>query len=337
MSFIAAHWPSSPMVMALGTMGILALALGLLILAARPALNEWKMVRRAHRHIALRPNVRAKAAQRQSSAAPILRAADIAGWAAMLEAQFSSNGRLRTRLDATGLVIPSRRFLLIDLAIGAAILLLALNLGLSVGGAFLLAVSLGLGGPWWFLGHLAQRRRSAFANRFPEAIGLIVRGLKAGLPVSDTIVEVGREIVGPVGEEFRGVGDQLRLGQALEAALWLVAKRLALPALNFFVITLSVQRETGGNLAETLENLDEILRSREAMRLKVRAMSSEAIASAAIIGSLPLVMGVLMAFASPGYIDPLFTTALGKLLLGAATASMIAGIIVMRQMVKFEI
>jgi tight adherence protein B len=209
--------------------------------------------------------------------------------------------------------------------------------GLGAGMAIMMGLAAGIGGPWWGIGILSQRRRSAFSNRFPEAIGLIVRGLKAGLPVSDTIVEVGREINGPVGEEFRGIGDQLRLGQALEAALWVVAKRLALPALNFFVITLSVQRETGGNLAETLENLDEILRSREAMRLKVRAMSSEAIASAAIIGSLPVVMGGLMAFASPGYIDPLFTTQLGRILLGAATASMAAGVLVMRQMVKFEI
>jgi tight adherence protein B len=190
--------------------------------------------------------------------------------------------------------------------------------------------------PWWGLRRLAARRRARFARDFPDAIGLIVRGLRAGLPVADTLVEVGRELPGPVGEGFAGIASEMRLGQAMEAALWALARKVDLAAFNFFVITLSVQRETGGNLAETLANLDEILRAREAMRLKIRAMSSEAIASAAIIGGLPLVMGAIMFVASPGYIDPLFTTTAGRVMIGAAMLSLGTGALVMRQMVRFE-
>jgi tight adherence protein B len=286
------------------------------------------------RKIAIARNSGRPAPARRSSAAPIMRDDVPPGWSARLEAWLPL---LRQRLDATGFSMTTSRYVAVMqiavLALGAA----ALLAGVGPLGALLVGVAGGAGLPWLATGQLVQRRRARFAASMPEAIGLIVRGLKAGLPIADTIVAVGREIAGPVGEEFAGVGDELRLGQSLEAALWDVARRFRLAALDFFVITLSVQRETGGNLARTLENLDEILRGRDAMRLKIKAMSSEAVASAVIIGVLPLAMGALMLVASPGYIDPLFTTSLGHVLLAGAAASMTVGALVMRQMVRFEI
>jgi tight adherence protein B len=314
-----------------------ATLLALVAAAVLPLVRDLRLTRRARRLLHARDLARAAAATPQtrgSTAAPIMRDGATDDWAAQLEARLP---HLRARLDATGLEIPLRRLL----ALAAAVTAITGVGALLAGAAPLLALTGALAAgallPWLGLGTLAQRRRAKFAAGMPDAIGLIVRGLKAGLPIADTIVEVGREVSGPVGEEFAGIADELRLGQGLETALWVVARRLKLPALDFFVITLSVQRETGGNLAETLANLDEILRNREAMRLKVKAMSSEAVASAVIIGSLPLVMGALMLVASPGYIDPLFTTSLGHVLLGGAAASMAVGALVMRQMVQFEL
>jgi len=198
-------------------------------------------------------------------------------------------------------------------------------------------VATGLWIPHAAVGFLMARRRAAFLKLFPEAIGLIVRGLRSGLPVTETIAVVGREIGDPVGEIFRGVAEQVRLGASLEDALWHAAHRLKLQEFNFLIISLSVQRETGGNLAETLQNLETILRRRQQMRLKIKAMSSEATASALIIGSLPFIMALLMTFVSPDYIRVLFTNPMGLLMLGVGSASLAIGGLVMRQMVRFDI
>ncbi len=195
----------------------------------------------------------------------------------------------------------------------------------------------GLALPHVFLGWRIKARRKKFAKLFPDAIGLMVRGLRAGLPITESIVVVGRECVGPVGEEFRRVADQVRLGQSLEDAMWAVAKRLELPEFNFLVITFSIQRETGGNLADTLQNLDNMLRMRSQMVLKVKAMSSEAIATAGIIGCLPFAMGLIMFLVSRPYIMTLFTTPLGEVLVFGAAVWLSIGVFVMSQMVSFEI
>jgi len=307
----------------------------LIAAAALPLIRDLRLMRCAHRSLCERNLMRATSAPvgRRSSAAPIMQDAE-SGWVARFDAKFP---QLRARLDATGYRIATRRLFGYVSIMAVFVAAGAVLVGLGAAVALIAALVAGIGLPWLGVEMLVQRRRASFAAGMPDAIGLIVRGLKAGLPIAETIVEVGREVEGPVGEEFAGVGDELRLGQSLEAALWAVVRRMRLVALDFFVITLSVQRETGGNLAETLGNLDEILRGREAMRLKVKAMSSEAVASAVIIGALPLVMGALMLFASPGYIDPLFTTRIGHVLVGAAAASMAVGALVMRQMVRFEI
>jgi tight adherence protein B len=244
---------------------------------------------------------------------------------------------LRTRLEATGYPITFSHYGAVSAGLLVVVLVSALLLGVPATLAILEAAATAVWLPHATVGFLMARRRARFFKAFPEGIGLIVRGLRAGLPVTETIGVVGREIADPVGEEFRRVADQVRLGAPLEDALWQTARRIGLPEFNFLVISLSVQRETGGNLAETLENLETILRRRQQMRLKIRAMSSEATASALIIGALPFVMAVLMFMVSRDYILVLFTTPLGKLMMAAGMASMVVGGAVMRQMVRFEI
>lgn len=196
---------------------------------------------------------------------------------------------------------------------------------------------IGLMLPHLVVGFMANRRSNRFTALLPDAIGLMVRGIKSGLPVGETMVIVGQEIRGPVGEEFRRVSDEVRLGQQLDKALWEAAKRVDTPEIKFLVVSLSVQKETGGNLAETLENLDNILRRRRQMKLKVKAMSSEARASAGIIGSLPFVMLALISAVNPTYIGELFHTHLGNEMLGAGAFSMSLGIFIMQKMAKFDI
>ncbi len=203
--------------------------------------------------------------------------------------------------------------------------------------SLLFGVATGIGLPHVFVGFLIRRRTKNFIERFPEAIDLIVRGLKSGLPVTESIRTVGEEFNGPVGEEFQLVSDRVKLGQPIDEALDEVADRIDLPDFRFFVIALSVQRETGGNLSEALENLSDILRRRRQMVLKVKALSSEAKASAIIIGSLPFIMFVILRVVSGDYVQTLFTDPRGMMLVGVGLGFMVVGIGVMMKMVKFEI
>jgi tight adherence protein B len=244
---------------------------------------------------------------------------------------------LRARLEGTGLPISFTQYGLASLTALVVTTGLAVALKAPPGLAVLEALASGLWLPHAGVGLLIARRRSRFYKHFPEAIGLIVRGLRAGLPVGETIGVVSREIADPVGEEFRRIADQVRLGAALDDAMWQTARRIGLPEFNFLVITLSVQKETGGNLAETLENLEHILRRRQQMRLKIKAMSSEATASALIIGALPFVMAVLMYLVNTEYMRVLFVAPLGRLMLAGGLVSLTVGALVMRKMVRFEI
>ncbi len=203
--------------------------------------------------------------------------------------------------------------------------------------AILFGVATGVGVPHMFIGFLIRRRIKKFIERFPEAIDLIVRGLKSGLPVTESIRSVGEEFDGPVGEEFRLVSDRVKLGQPIDDALNETARRIDLPDFNFFVIALSVQRETGGNLSEALENLSDILRRRRQMKLKIKALSSEAKASAMIIGSLPFIMFLILHLVSADYVQILFTDPRGTMLIAIGLGFMVVGIGVMMKMVRFEV
>ncbi|MBE1526085.1 tight adherence protein B [Sphingopyxis sp. OAS728] len=203
--------------------------------------------------------------------------------------------------------------------------------------AGLIGLFVGLGLPYMVVGVLIKRRVTQFNARFPDAIDLLVRGLKSGLPVTETFQIVSQELPGPVGEEFKGIIERIRIGNTMEAALQESANMLGTPEFQFFCITIQIQRETGGNLAETLANLSDVLRKRAQMKLKIRAMSSEAKASAYIVGSLPFfVFGVVWSV-NPSYLagffheERLIIAGLG----GLVWMSIGAGI--MAKMVNFEI
>jgi len=245
---------------------------------------------------------------------------------------------LSDRLARTGRDIAVGTYVFVNLIIALAVMLLSeFALGQGFATAVFLGVILGAGLPYMVVGKMAEGRIKAFTAQFPDAIDLIVRGLKSGLPVTESIASVGREMPDPVGAEFRLISDGIKFGKSMEDALWETAKRLDTPEFKFFVISLSVQRETGGNLSEALGNLSDILRRRRQMKLKIKAMSSEAKASAMILGSLPFIMFVIIFLLNPEYVTLLFTDPRGQVMLGFGVGVMAVGIVIMSKMVKFEI
>ena len=245
---------------------------------------------------------------------------------------------LRLRLMRSGWPLKIGDYLLISLVTGAvssAAMTLLFGLSLLING--LTAIVLGVGLPHVVLSRRIANRTRKFISLLPEALDLIVRGIRSGLPASEALRTIGDEIQDPVGKEFREVTDQMRIGVAMDEALWSTAKRLAIPEFNFLVISLSIQQETGGNLAEILEKLSDMVRRREQMRLKVKAMSSAARASAMIIGSLPFIMAGIISFVNPGYISTLFTDPRGWVMIGIGLTSLLIGLGIMAKMIKFEI
>ncbi len=202
-------------------------------------------------------------------------------------ADMSRVDRLRLRLAQTGKKWTIKQYVYASVGIALFVIAALLIKGAPVSLALGVGLLLGAGLPHMVVGHLIKKRIKQFTTNFPDAIELLVRGLRAGLPVGETLNVVSREIPGPVGEEFRIATEKIRIGKTMEDSLQETADRLQTPEFQFFVITLAIQRETGGNLAETLSNLAEVLRKRAQMKLKIKAMSSEAKASAYIIGVLP--------------------------------------------------
>ena len=262
------------------------------------------------------------------------RASRVDGW---LTTVVPKPALMRQRLEQTGKDITLSRYVM-----GSAGLMLFVAALLMLKGApFLLAFFVGLFAgvaiPHFAVGFLIKRRVNQFNSNFPDAIELMVRGLRSGLPITETLGIVAGEISGPVGIEFRTVADKMKIGRTMEAALQETADRLGTAEFQFFVITLAIQRETGGNLAETLSNLADVLRKRAQMKLKIRAMSSESKASAYIVGSLPFVVFSLVWMVNPGYMGDFF---IDQRLIVAGLGGlcwMSIGIFIMAKMVNFEI
>ena len=244
---------------------------------------------------------------------------------------------LMTRLDRTGRDITVSQYIYssVGLALAVAVLVylqsgaaaLALGVGLLVGAGL----------PHLIIGFMINKRTGDFNAKFPDGIELLVRGLRSGLPVTETLGVVAEEVPGPVGVEFKGIVERIKIGKTMEDSLQETADRLGIPEFNFFTITLAIQRETGGNLAETLSNLADVLRKRAQMKLKIRAMSSESKASAYIVCSLPFIVFGLIYWINPSYLETFFTddrlivTGLGGLVW------MGIGVFIMAKMVSFEI
>ena len=245
---------------------------------------------------------------------------------------------LRLRLARSGWPLKIGDYLLICLVTGVvSAVLLGFFLGMSLLIAGLGGIVLGVGLPHVALSRRIAQRTKKFISLLPEALDLIVRGIRSGLPASEAMRTIADEIQDPVGSEFREVTDQMKIGVPMDEALWHAAKRLAIPEFNFLVISLAIQQETGGNLAEILEKLSDMVRRREQMRLKVKAMSSEARASAMIIGSLPFVMAGIIYLVNPGYMSTLFIDPRGWVMIGIGMTSLLIGIGIMAKMIKFDI
>lgn len=246
--------------------------------------------------------------------------------------------KMRARLAATGKNISLGEYLMINaLAILVSYLIFAYIVKWSPVIAFFMAIATGLYLPHMITGRMGRKRIMKFLGSFPEAIDTICRGLRSGLPITETIATVGQELPDPIGIEFSRISDGVRMGRSLEESMWEVAGRLDTPEYRFFIIALAIQRETGGNLAETLGNLGDLLRKRRQLKLKIRAMSSEARASAMIIGSLPFLMFTLLYFVNRDYIMILFNDVRGNFLLGGGLTWLSMGVLVMKQMINFEI
>jgi len=203
--------------------------------------------------------------------------------------------------------------------------------------ALLVGVFVGAGIPHMVVGFFIKRRINKFNVKFPDAIELLVRGLRSGLPITETIGVVGQEVNGPVGEEFRSISDKMKIGRGLDVALQETADRLGTPEFQFFTITIQIQRETGGNLAETLSNLADVLRKRAQMKLKVKAMSSESKASAYIVGALPFIVFGMIWFINNGYMMKFFQDERLMIAGGGGLIWMAIGAFIMAKMVNFEI
>jgi tight adherence protein B len=244
---------------------------------------------------------------------------------------------LALRLNRTGMNWTMSQYLYATLIISLVITVLvyiktrAPMLSLGAG------LMLGAGLPHFVVGWFIKRRLNAFIAKFPDGIELLVRGLRSGLPVTETLGVVSGEVPGPVGEEFKLITERIKIGKTMDDALQNTADRLGIPEFQFFCITLAIQRETGGNLAETLSNLADVLRKRAQMKLKIRAMSSESKASAYIVGALPFCVFTLLYWINPAYIgkffedDRLMVAGMGGLVW------MSIGAFIMAKMVSFEI
>lgn len=244
---------------------------------------------------------------------------------------------LSTNLQQAGLDISPKTFWMASIILGVVLALLCMIFGApiyAVGAAVFVGV---FGLPRWIIGVLKRRRQNIFLDDFADAIDVMVRGLKSGLPVSEAMKIIATESGDPVGPEFLEVVDGQRVGISLDQGLERMVERIPLPEVNFLAIVMTIQSKTGGNLSEALGNLSRVLRDRKKMKQKVKAVSQEAKSSAAIIGALPFVLVGVLLLLNPNYLDPLFYTETGHMLLIGSGTWMTMGVLVMRKMINFQI
>ncbi len=249
----------------------------------------------------------------------------------------SRTDKLRLRLAQTGKSWTLKQYLTVSLSLFTFLFLLLALRGAPLYLAICVGALVGLGIPHFVVGYLIKKRINDFTVNFPDAIELLVRGLKSGLPVSETLNVISREVPGPVGEEFKFVTEKIKIGKTMEDALQEAADRMGTPEFQFFTITLAIQRETGGNLAETLGNLANVLRERAKMKLKIKAMSSESKASAYIIGALPFMVFGMIYNVNPSYMLGFFSDE--RLIIAGLGGAcwMGIGVFIMSKMISFEI
>ena len=243
---------------------------------------------------------------------------------------------LRTKLARAGLDITPRTYYLLSALAGLLGGLVVLITGSSLLVSLLVAFVCAIGVPRWLLARLIKKRQTRFLIEFANAIDIIVRGVKSGLPLSDCLQIIATELPEPVKSEFVDLVEQQKVGVPLTRAFERMYERMPLQEVNFFAIVVAIQSQTGGNLAETLANLAQVLRDRYRLQAKVRAFSAEAKASAMIIGSLPPAVMLIVYLTTPDYISLLFTEKIGNMMLMASGIWMLIGVLVMRKMINFD-
>lgn len=253
------------------------------------------------------------------------------------EKQRKKKLNLRTLIAQTGIDLSIRMFWVLSAVLGLIMALAPFVFGLPW------YVSLGaglvgfLGLPRWLIKFLRNRRQNIFLNDFADAIDVMVRGLRSGLPVTDAMKIIASESGPPVGPEFNEVVEGQRIGISVDQGIERMVERMPLAEVNFLAIVMAIQAKTGGNLSEALSNLSKVLRDRKKMKAKIRSMSQEAKSSAAIIGSLPFIIMGALTVLNPEYLNPLLYTTIGNIMLGCCAAWMTTGVLVMRKMINFEI
>jgi tight adherence protein B len=243
---------------------------------------------------------------------------------------------LQMKIAQSGLSWSKNQFFLISGGLGLfgflAVLLTVGTLLPALAAGF--AAAFGI--PRWLLSFLKKRREKKFLHNFPDGVDVIVRGIKAGLPLLDSLKIIANEAQEPIKSEFRSIVETQTIGMPIGEACAKLYDRMPLPEANFFGIVISIQQKAGGNLSEALGNLSRVLRDRKKMKAKIQAMSMEAKASAMIIGSLPICVGALVWLTSPDYIELLWMTDLGRMMMAGCATWMGIGVFVMKQMINFD-
>jgi tight adherence protein B len=250
--------------------------------------------------------------------------------------QKESKISLSTRLMQAGLDWSTQKFMIVSGILAAAFFVVAILAGGGMLAAAGLAFAGGFGLPRWALSYLKKRREAKFLKALPDAVDVIVRGIKAGLPLFESIKVVAADAPEPLRGEFLAIIETQAIGMPLGDACARLFERMPLPEANFFGIVISIQQKSGGNLSEALGNLSKVLRDRKKMAEKIQAMSMEAKASAGIIGSLPPIVMLLVYLSTPGYISLLWTHPTGQLMLVGCVVWMSVGIFVMKRMINFD-
>ena len=248
----------------------------------------------------------------------------------------SSKATLSVRIKRAGLSWTTRTFWMVSGIYGLSLCAVLLALNAPTFAAIAAGFVGAFGLPNWHVNFKAKRRMKAFLLEYPNALDVIVRGMKAGLPLNDCMVIISREAAEPVRSEFKQIVEQQQMGMQLPEAVAKMYERVPLPEVNFLAIMMAIQGQSGGNLSEPLSNLSKVVRDRRRMKAKIDAMSMEAKSSAAIIACLPVAVTILIYLSTPDYIALLFTEQLGNVLLGGCAVLMLTGTLVMRKMINFD-
>jgi tight adherence protein B len=253
-----------------------------------------------------------------------------------VKARKPKNLPLQMQIEQAGLSWSKNQYLMISAGLGLCSLLVVFVISDAILPALGSGFAAGFGAPRWLLAYLKKRRERRFLDTFPDAVDVIVRGIKAGLPLLDSLKIITQEAQEPIKSEFKSIVETQTIGIPIGEACGKLYERMPLPEANFFGIVISIQQKAGGNLSEALGNLSRVLRDRKKMKAKIQAMSMEAKASASIIGALPICVGALVYLTSPDYIELLWTTDLGRVMIAGCAVWMSLGVFVMKQMINFD-